>query len=163
MNSSVRVVADDQGNVIGISKNNPEYGYVRVQQLSMQINNEGWLRQSLRTALIKGKVEDLVAFNFKENYDLPGKIVVKESLTPFNPENPDKNLKIAGNSGIVCRVGDEPIYRQTFYTMDENAVDEFIQHTNGEEIKQTIAAEKTFQSLKLNSLKNKGLEENAVL
>ena len=46
---------------------------------------------------------------------LPGKIVVVESLTPFNPENPDRDLKIAGGTGVICRIDDQPIYRQTFY------------------------------------------------
>jgi hypothetical protein len=152
MNSSVKVVADDQGNVIGISKNNPEYGYVRIQQEAMAFNQQGWVSRSVRSTLIKGKVEDLVLCDFSENQELPGKIVIKESLVPFNSSNPDRDLKIAGNSGVICRVDDEPIYRQSFYTTDENAVDDLIQHTNSEEIKQALAAEKTFQSLKSKKL-----------
>jgi hypothetical protein len=152
MNSSVKVVADDQGNVIGISKNNPEYGYVRIQQEAMAFNQQGWVSRSVRSTLIKGKVEDLVLCDFSENQELPGKIVIKESLVPFNSSNPDRDLKIAGNSGVICRVDDEPIYRQSFYTTDENAVDDLIQHTNSEEIKQALAAEKTFQSLKSKTL-----------
>ncbi len=146
MNSKVTVAADLQGNVIGISKNNPEYGYVRVEQNVVSFNNEGWMRSSTRSALIKGKVEDLVAFGFKENQTLLGKIVVKESLTPFNTENPDRDLKLAGDTGVVCRLDDQPIYRQSFYTQDENAIDELISHTNKEEIRETQAATKQLRS-----------------
>lgn len=156
MDGKVVVKADEQGNIIGVSANNPEYGYVKLQQLTMQINDEGWLRQSLRTALIKGKVEDLVASNFKAEQVLPGKIIVRESLTPFNPENPDKNLKIAGSTGIVCRVDDQPIYRQTFYTQNENAIDEFIMHDNTSEIKEVMNAQKELSSLSgLSKLRSK--------
>jgi len=156
MNGKVVVKADEQGNIIGVSANNPEYGYVKLQQLTMQINDEGWLRQSLRTALIKGKVEDLVASNFKAEQVLPGKIIVRESLSPFNPENPDKNLKIAGDTGIVCRVNDQPIYRQTFYTQNENAIDEFIMHDNTDEIKDVMQAQKQISSLSgLSKLRSK--------
>ena len=156
MDGIVVVKADDQGNIIGVSANNPEYGYVKLQQLTMQINDEGWLRQSLRTALIKGKVEDLIASNFKAEQVLPGKIIVRESLTPFNPENPDKNLKIAGATGIVCRVDDQPIYRQTFYTQNENAIDEFIMHDNTTEIKEVMNAQKEISSLSgLSKLRSK--------
>jgi len=159
----VLVKADEQGNVIGISENNPEYGYVKVQQVSMQINDEGWLRRSLRTALIKGKVEDLLSFDFKAEQSLPGKIVVKESLIPFNPENPDKNLKIAGDTGIICRLDDEPIYRQTFYTQNENAIDEFIMHTNKDEIKEVMNAQKEMTNLsKLRSNVNSSSSEESV-
>lgn len=168
MEGKVVVKADEQGNIIGISENNPEYGFVKVQQLTMQINDEGWLRQSLRTALIKGRVDDLLASNFKAEQVLPGKIIVRESLTAFNPENPDKNLKIAGDTGIICRLDDQPIYRQTFYTQNENAIDEFIMHNNNQEIRDVQKAQKEISSLsglsklrsKLNTSKN---EEEATL
>ena len=145
--TSVLVKADEQGNVIGVSKNNPEYGYVRVQQSAMQINDQGWLRPVVRTALIKGKVEDLLSAQFQANESLPGKIVVKESLLPFNSENPDRDLKVAGTTGVICRVNDEPIYRQTFYTTNENAVDELIMHTNTDEIRDVMQAQKVLTNI----------------
>ena len=147
MDSKVFVRADDQGNVIGVSENNPEYGYVKVQQLAMQINDQGWLRQVLRTALIKGKVEDLVKCDFKADQIISGKIIVKESLTPFNEENPDRDLKIAGTTGVICRLDDQPIYRQTFYAQNLNAVDELIMHNNSDEIKDVQSAQKELTSI----------------
>lgn len=146
--SKVTVTADMNGNVIGVSQNNPEYGYIRVEQVAIQINDQGWLRKLRRGALIKGKVEDLVACDYKEGDEIDGKIVVRESLTPFNPENPDRDLKIAGDTGIICRVDDQPIYRQTFFTTNQNAIDEFIMHTNSEEIKEVQVAQRAMSTLK---------------
>lgn len=138
----VRITADQDGNIIGVSQNNPEFGYVRVEQVAMTVNSQGWLRRSKRSALIKGKVIDLMEASFKENQELPGKIVVVESHVPFNPENPERDLKIAGDTGIICRVHDQPIYRQSYYTTNESAQDELIMHTNAEEIREVQAASK---------------------
>lgn len=140
MDNRVTVAADQNGNVVGVSQNNPEYGYIRLEQVATQINDQGWLRKVKRSALIKGKVEDLVTTNYKQGTILPGKIVVVESTTPFNTENPDRDLKIAGNTGIVCRIDDQPIYRQSFYTTNPNAYDELLSHNNSTEIKDSLSA-----------------------
>ena len=146
--SKVRVTADINGNVIGVSQNNPEYGYVRVEQSVTQISEAGWLKPVKRSALIKGKVEDLAQAGFVEGYELSGKIIVKESLTPFNPENPDRDLKIAGDTGIICRVDDQPIYRQSVYTVNDQAQDEFIMHDNTEENKEVVTIQKSLVKAK---------------
>lgn len=151
--SKVRVTADKTGNVIGVSQNNPEYGFIRVEQQAIQINDQGWLRNSKRSALIKGKMVDLLETGYREGTELPGRIVIMESTTPFNTENPDRDLKIAGDTGIVCRIDDQPIYRQSFYTTNPNAYDEFISHNNSEEIKEVMVAQRTMSSL--NPLANK--------
>ena len=148
MKSKVVVTADTNGNVIGVSENNPEYGYVRVEQAGAFINDQGWLRISKRSALIKGLVKDLVEAGFTAGQELPGKIVVVESLTPFNTQNPDRDLKIAGDTGVVCRIEDEPIYRQTFYTTNDTLNDQLIMHTNSEEIREVQAAQKAVSALK---------------
>lgn len=154
--SKVRVTSDANGNVIGVSQNNPEYGYVRVEQSVTQISEAGWLKPVKRSALIKGRVEDLAQAGFVEGHELSGKIVVKESLTPFNPENPDKDLKIAGQTGVVCRIDDQPIYRQTFFTSNQEAFDELITHDNTTEIREVQLAQKEISSLKSNALSNLG-------
>jgi hypothetical protein len=152
MNNTVSITADKNGNVIGISQNNPEYGYVRVEQNATQINDQGWLRNAKRSALIKGKVEDLMACNYKAGDTIQGKIVVRESLTPFNSENPDRDLKIAGDTGVVCRFDDEPIYRQAFFTTNLNSFDELITHNNSEEIREVQAAQKSITQLRRESV-----------
>ena len=128
MSKQVRVVADEFGNVVNISPNNPEYGYVRLEQEVHQISENGWLKVSRRSTLLKGTVTDLVNAKFTPDMVIPGKIIVKESLEPFNQENPEKHLKIAGDSGIVCNIGGQPIYRDTFYTRNEAADDILIMH-----------------------------------
>ena len=145
--SPVTVAGDILGNVVNVSQNNPEYGYIRVQQVVTSFNETGWLKVSKRSALLKGKVEELTALDLRVDNELPGKIVVKESHEPFNPQTPDRDLKIAGDTGIVCRVGDQPIYRQTFYTQDINAEDTLIMHDNTEEIKEALRAMKEVKVL----------------
>jgi hypothetical protein len=133
----VKVVADVNGNIIAKSKN-PEYGYLRVEQDTIQISEKGWLKAVKRSALIKGTIEDFKKAGYEEGTELPGKIVVKESFTPFNPVNPEKNLKRSGPNGVICRVDDEPIYRESFYTNNLLAIDELISHTNTDEIKSAM-------------------------
>lgn len=149
------VSADEAGNVIGVSNNNPEYGYIRIEHVSHQINNEGWFKLSKRSALIKGKVDELKQANYKAGDIILGKIIVKESLEPFNSVNPEKDLKMAGANGIVCKVGEQPIYRNTFYTPDVYTEDEFISHDNTEEIKNANVANKELAGVLLSKLSEK--------
>lgn len=143
----VRVTKDKEGNVITVSEKNPEYGHIRVEQECFQINDQGWLKSSTRSAIIHGKIEDLVKTGYKDGTEIPGKIVIIESLKPFNQEDPDKNLKIAGETGVICRVDDEPIYRQTFFTPNQNSFDELINHTNTDEIREVMEAQKMMKSI----------------
>ena len=145
--SKVVVMADKNGNVIGQSEKNPEYGYVRVEQVASLINEQGWLRRSRRSALIKGLVKDLNETGFAEGQELDGKIVVVESLVPFNPENPDRDLKVAGETGVVCRIDDQPIYRQSFYTPNMDAKDTLLAHSNNDEIREVQAAQKILTTM----------------
>lgn len=145
----VRVTADKHGNVISVSPNNPEYGWIRVEQTATQINDRGWLRNAKRSAFIKGKVEDLKASSYKEGTEINGKIVVIESLIPFDSNNPERDLKIAGDTGVICRIDDQPIYRQSFFTTNLNAYDELITHTNTDEIREVQNALKSMSSLSI--------------
>lgn len=142
MYSPVTVLADDNGMVIRQSKNNPEYGFVVLQQTRTMIQsnpanlkNVGWLKTQKMTTLLKGKMEELKMYGIAKDTVFPGKIVVKESTTPFSEEDPDQHLKIAGETGIVCCIDGEPIYRITYYTADPNEQDEFVQHNNVDAIR----------------------------
>jgi hypothetical protein len=145
----VKIKADKNKNIISVSENNPEYGRVAVEQEVYQISDRGWLKSSMRTAFINGKMNDLQKVGYREGMELPGKIVIVESLTPFNTENPDANLKIAGKTGVICRYEDQPIYRQTFFTTNQNAFDEFVPHTNKEEIRDVMLAQKMMDDLEV--------------
>lgn len=145
MNSSasVVVVADiATGTVINVSQNNPEFGYIIVQQFVNQYDEKGFLKRKKLTALIKGEITDLQAASYHAGQLLPGKIVTEESLEPFNTENPERDFKRAGKTGIICEVDGKPIYRRTYYTEKENVSDILLGHTNKQQIKDAFQIEK---------------------
>jgi hypothetical protein len=74
-------------------------------------------------------------------------LVVLESFEPFDTNNPERDLKFAGNTGVVCRLDDQPIYRQTVYTTNPDSQDQLIIHNNADEIKEVQAASKAMSSL----------------
>lgn len=134
MRSKVVVTANTDGNVVVPSKNNPEWGSIRVKQNVMDMQN-GFAVSKTRYAYIRGTVKMLSSFGYTPGQELSGEIVVRESLTPFNQENPDADLKIAGTSGVVCSFNGAPIYRKTFFeTNPTKFQDELIAHNNIDEI-----------------------------
>tara|TARA_R100001463_G_scaffold26759_3_gene62445 strand:- start:1023 stop:1589 length:567 start_codon:yes stop_codon:yes gene_type:complete len=135
-NGNVTIVPDAQGSIIRVSNNNPEFGCVRLVQNKVAFNTQGWVRKSQLSTLIHGKVEDLQSLDLNNKTELPGQIVIKEQTEPFSASDPDRDLKIAGDTGIVCVSHGEPIYRKTFYSMDEFEQDILIAHTNGHAIKE---------------------------
>jgi hypothetical protein len=135
MVSKVKVTANEAGEVIVMSKDNGKYGHIRVEQKRTVISDKGWVKVKPVSALLHGTVEDLKQFGFEDGQLLGGKIVIKESLVPFNSENPEKDYKMAGTTGIVCCVDGQPIYRKTFYNPSGNDQDETIAHDNSEAIR----------------------------
>ena len=140
-NSKVTVVADDNGNAIRQSQNSPEYGFVRIVQDAVSYGSNGWVNRKQRSTLILGKLEDLEEIGFQDGQEMEGKIVVKESTEPFNATDPDRDLKIAGSTGIICCTADgEPIYRTTFYDFSGTQEDTLIAHANGDAIREANVA-----------------------
>jgi len=142
MKSNVVVTADKAGNVISVSKNNPEWGHIRVEQTRMEIDENGFARTNTYSALIPGEVKRLVAFGFIAGQVLPGTVYVKERTKPFDALNPERDLKIAGKTGIICKIGAESIYRKNFYHEDPAKLDETVEHTNKAEITAAYEASK---------------------
>jgi hypothetical protein len=142
MNSKVIVVADATTNsVISTSENNPEFGYVKLQQTRLVIEESGFMKPKSLSVLIHGTVSDLQKAGFYPGQELPGTICVRESLEPFNKTNPERDLKIAGNTGIVCTVDGQPIYRKTIYSAAANAEDVLIKHDNVDQLRAAYASE----------------------
>jgi len=106
----------------------------------MIIDERGFARKKRVSALIPGTVQDLKGFGWNASEQVEGKIIIKESTTPFNSEDPERDYKIAGKTGIVCTIDDEPIYRKAFFTFDLRAGDTTLAHTNSEHIKAAYAA-----------------------
>lgn len=141
MNAKVKVCGDEAGNVIVRSQNNPEYGHIRVEQSRMVIDDGGFAKRKKISALIPGTIEDLKGFDWRVDEEVPGQIIIKESLLPFNPKDPERDFKIAGASGVLCTKGGSPIYRKHFYSLNPNAADILEQHDNTEEIQMAYASQ----------------------
>jgi hypothetical protein len=140
MNSKVIVLADEAtGSVVNISSNNSDYGFVRVQQVRTMIDDNGFLRRKAISALIPGIASELKESGFFAGQQLDGKIIVEESLEAFNDKNPDRDVKTAGETGIVCTLGGFPIYRRTKFSFDASASDLLIKHDNVEELRNAYA------------------------
>lgn len=122
-------------------------GYIRLTQERMIINKKGWINVKPVSTLVQGEITMLEKLDWKANQQLRGQIVIKESLEPFNSANPERDYKIAGETGVVCCIDGQPIYRKTFYDLSGQDNDILLEHTNQEEIKraadklQTIANE----------------------
>ena len=140
MTTKVKVTADELGNVI-TPTSNPEIGYIKLEQKSNIINGN-WVKNQRKTCLIFGKFEELQDFGFKKDDELDGNIIIEESFIPFNENNAEKEMKMAGNSGIPCLVDGQPIYRRTRYTTNLSETDILIQHNNTAAIKEAIEANK---------------------
>lgn len=84
---------------------------------------------------------------------LEGRIVVRETLTQLDKNDANRGLKVAGDTGIVCKdASGAPIYRDSYFTFDAAAQDILIPHANTDEIRAAQAANK----LKANSSAIKG-------
>jgi len=153
MNSKVKVVANEAGAVIN-SSNNPEFGFIRVEQVKNVFDDNGFMKRAKLSALIHGTVTDLEDAGYFGGQELDGKIVIIEALDPFNEKQPLKGIKEAGKTGIVCTYGGMPIYRKTIYTENAATQDAYVKHDNIEEIKRAYAkakaAEQTNDAVKPN-------------
>ena len=148
MTNSVFIKADENGSVIRVSDKNPDYGWVIFAQETPTFSNN-WLKLSTRSVRQMGIVADLERLNYSPNQKLAGQIIVTESFNPFNENEPERDLKIAGSTGVICTVNGEPIYRQTEYTRDMNRVDVLIDHDNTEEIRMAIAQQQNNTKVKV--------------
>lgn len=150
MNQSEKITAtvkgDGAGNVVVPSKNNTQYGYIRVEQIRMDFEEEtGFLKEKVVSALIPGELTTLRKLGWSEDQEVEGKVYIREQLKPFNTKDPEKDIKMAGETGVVCTLKGEPIYRKSFFTKNVNTEDVRLAHDNTDEIKvayATIQAEK---------------------
>ena len=152
MNSKVTVLADEKtGAVVNVSENNTDYGFIRVQQQRTMIDDNGFLRRKSISALVPGTVSELTDAGFYAGQQLDAKIVVEESLEPFNTKTPERDLKIAGETGVVCTLGGLPIYRRTMLSFDATTADALIKHDNVDELRAAYDAQKSKSALKPNA------------
>ena len=148
--SKVKVTAKD-GCVIVKSDSNGNYGHIRVEQVRMVVDDTtGFAKRKLLSALVPGTIEDLKGFGWSEGDEVNGKIRIVEQLKPFNKKEPDRDFKIAGETGVVCQQNGQPIYRKHFFTLNMNLGDDLEHHTNRDEISEVYAELKENAALKPN-------------
>lgn len=142
MESKVYVVGDPTTKAVIVqSKINPEYGYVKVAQTRQLVDVNGFLKRIQVPALIHGYVGELKVSGYYMGQELSGRIVIRESLKPFNTKNPEGDIKIAGSTGVVCKINGQPIYRKTVYTDIMTVKEELIAHDNVDEIRGVLRAQ----------------------
>ena len=139
MNSKVIVTADATTNSVVNVSENPEYGWIRLEQVRTMVDDNGFLKRKVVSAIVPGLLSDLQSSGFFSGQQLDGKIVVQESLEPFNKKTPERDLKIAGDTGVVCSIGGLPIYRKTVWSLDATAQDTLIKHDNVEQLRNAYA------------------------
>ena len=66
--NKVKVVADEFGNVIRVSQNNPEYGFVRVEQDAIEVSN-GWVRRKVRSSIVRASMQTKTANAYWQSHN----------------------------------------------------------------------------------------------
>lgn len=107
------------GLVITPSKNNPEWGTVRVSSEELIMNN-GIINSNTRSAFVRGEIVNLQKMFTRAGQVLSGKIIRKTSNTPFyEGQSPVMNPK---TSEVVLRNGVE-FFQDYEFTQDLSATD----------------------------------------
>jgi hypothetical protein len=148
MNSKVKVAANaTTGAIVNVSENNPDYAYIRLEQTKAIVDDNGFLKNRTISALLQGDTQDLRDLAWFENQEVPGKICIKESLEAFNSKNPERDLKKAGDTGIICSVEGSPIYRKTTWDPTGTKVESYVQHDNVAELRAAYDAKQSNKAL----------------
>lgn len=152
MRQNVIVSANAEGNVINMSKN-PMYGYIVVKQNRIQFKS-GFARHTEFTALITGEIRILEMLNFREGQELPGNIIVEESLTPFDGKHREGDLKRTRDGRYFTTFEGEPIYRRNVYDETGCREDDLIGvkqtfELNSESVSEPVMIEEPEQSNQL--------------
>jgi hypothetical protein len=143
--NKVQIKPTETGALISTYKNNPAYGYVTLQSEEMSVEG-GWVRNSVRTALLRAETALLEKFvqAYGKSGAIPGRIVVREFAESQLPENfqsrLNKNLeyedaiapfiKRAGKDGIELTLGGERILRFTDFDASGAEQDIRVAHDN---------------------------------
>ena len=98
------------------------------------------------SALLPGELEDLQSLQYYAGQVLDANIVIEESLSPFNKKDPSRDLKIACQTGIVCTLDVEPIYRRTRVTFNLSETYAPIKHNNTAELQAAYEKEQATKS-----------------
>ena len=132
-NSKIEIVPNQEGTTVRESSNK-DIHYVRLSQSSIKIANN-FLKKVTLSCLVFGKSDELEQ-TFANLKSLPGKLVIKESFTPSDSSDLDRDLKRAGSDDApICTAQGKSIYRTIIYDPTSSIEDTLIPHTNVEEIR----------------------------
>lgn len=131
--SPVTPSKNPEGNFINTTSN-PDVCYMILRQEVIEVKNN-FPQPKLRSCIFFGTQETLSMFIENPEMFKGAKIIRKDSFKPFDTKNPERTLKVAGNTGIVCTKEGMNIYTTTEVSWEENAKDVIIEHDNIEEIK----------------------------
>ena len=90
---SVSIQADEQGNIVRVSSNNPEFGHVRLIQ-SKRLIRGGWVNKRQRRELLQSKLEEPLE-------QLEEEIIPWYSIRGIDPTRPIKDVEYASKRAIL--------------------------------------------------------------
>ena len=132
-NRKIEIVPNQEGTVYRESQNK-DIHYVRLSQSSLKFSNN-FLKKVTLSCLVFGNLDELQEA-FGNLKSLPGKLVIKESFAPSDPNDLDRDLKRAGSDDApICTASGKSIYRTIFYDPSSSIADTLIPHTNVDEIR----------------------------
>lgn len=121
MKNSVRVTTHPEtGQVVTVSKNNKEYGTIRLEESGIRFSG-GFANAYRRSAFIRGKVKDLASLTAGQEFS--GTIIVQESRTPFYE---GQSPKINPSTEKPHLVDGAPVFMNYEYSESDQAVDTLI-------------------------------------
>lgn len=144
--SQVKIVPNAKtGSIISSYESNPEYGYVQLEQSTLQVG-ANQVRRVKRNTLLRGEVDVLTHFvNDTRGLVLPGKLVLKEYLESEVPDSIASQylnkkvekevaisnfIKRAGTDGVELTLGGERILRFTVYDASGEDTDVLVAYDN---------------------------------
>lgn len=105
------------------SNNNSEFGAIMVVETRNTFEG-GFLSSRKRVGLLKGKIADLTALNWKDQQIVPLKVVYKEALEPFYPGQEEKKYpENHVQAGEAVTSGGAMIYVNKL-VVDANSIEE---------------------------------------
>tara|TARA_R100000654_G_C2620861_1_gene118434 strand:+ start:85 stop:540 length:456 start_codon:yes stop_codon:yes gene_type:complete len=142
-NSGVEFVINEKTNDKYFPLQNNVFS-VRLQTQDFTIGLNNFIKEVKKVCFINGSLEQLKAMFPPGLTSLPGKLYIKEQLTPFSSSDYDiKKSADLDKGGVVCSKNGQPIYRLVCYDATGTQEDILIQHDNKEEI---LAAKAKYES-----------------
>lgn len=125
MNTScVKIIENERGGIFSLPIEGSVDIIINLEQVENYCDQSGYLTRIPRKAAILSRIEDALYMEYVAGDKLSGKIVIKESIEPVIPQDPEFLLK--WEEGRVCRHQGKPIYRKQFYWPDTSIEDTYI-------------------------------------